>query len=117
MADTPSVVMTERSDMPRDVTATTPGDMPNIRVKVMSAASIVLVRTIRTFLQTFVAGLVGGAAAGNVPLVSDALAASSFDERVAAAGYLALIAAFIAAVQNILELVSKVDESLPEWRA
>jgi hypothetical protein len=113
----PTAVAVERGTLTHDVTAETPAGQPDVRVKVMSAASIVLVRAIRTGLQTFVAALLGGAVAPNVPVVSDALGPGQFGEKVMAALMVAGIAAFISACQNTLEIISRIDESLPAFRA
>jgi hypothetical protein len=113
----PTAVVTERGAMDRDVTATTPGDMPNVRVVVMTAAARVGVRTVRTFLQAFLAAFVAGLGGPLVPGVSDVLPPGQLGEKLLAAVYIAALAALITLVQNSIELMAKADEHLPELRA
>lgn len=116
MSDTPKVVVTERADLPVDTVAHTPAGMADLRVVVMHGAAIVAVRAVRTFLQVFVAALIGTAAGPSVPIVSDALPPSQAGERLTAALYLALLAALIAAAQNAAELLANLDASHPQIR-
>jgi hypothetical protein len=115
--DLPTVIATERGALDRDTTAETPDDMPNIRVKVMSAASLILIRAARTFLQAFLATLAGGALGPSVPGVSDVLPPGQFGEKALAALYIGGIAALFSAIQNTIELLGRFDTSHPELRA
>jgi hypothetical protein len=117
MSDAPTVVVAERPELPTDTVARTPAGMADLRVVVMNGAAMVAVRAARTFLQVFVAALIGAAAGPSVPVVSDALPPSQAGERLLAAVYLAAIAALISAAQNAAELLGKLDSSHPELRA
>jgi hypothetical protein len=113
---TPKVIMTAREStgVDRNVTATTPEDMPNIRVEIMTAAGRVLVRAFRTFLQAFLATFAGITAGPAVPVVSDVLPPSLAGNRLVASFYLAAIAAVIAAIQLTIEISAKWDVDHPE---
>lgn len=115
--DQPTAIVTARGTLDRDVTATTPPGVPNVRVVVMTAAAQVGVRTARTFVQAFLAALLAGIGGPVVPGVSDVLPPGQFGEKLLAAVYIGAIAALITAVQNAGELLAKADEHLPELRA
>lgn len=110
-------VMVARAETPETVVVRTPPGCADIRVEVMSGLLVVLVRAGRTFLQTWVAALVGTAAGPWVPGVSDAFPPSEFTERLLAATFVALLAALVSAAQNGAELLGKVDAYYPELRA
>jgi hypothetical protein len=110
-------VITERGAMDRTVTASTPEGMPNVKIVVMTAAARVGVRTVRTFLQAFLAAFVAGLGGPLVPGVSDVLPPGQLGEKLLAAVYIAALAALITLVQNSIELMAKADEHLPELRA
>jgi hypothetical protein len=97
--------------------AETPVGYINIYVRVMHPLGIVLVRAGRTFLQTFLAVLVGGALGPSVPVVSEVIARGDFLEVVVAAFYVGGVAALITAIWNIGELLARVDQAYPEVRA
>lgn len=112
-----NVIATKRGALDRDVTATTSSDLPNIRVVVMTAAARVGVRVLRTYFQS-VLGLLGAATvASAVPVLSDVVTPSDTGEKIVFALVGALFPAFIALLQNVLELLTKADEHLPELRA
>lgn len=110
-------IVTERGAMDRTVTATTPEGMPNVKIVVMTAAARVFVRVARTYFQS-VLGLLGAAAvAGAVPVLSDVVTPSDTGEKIVFALVGALFPAFVSLLQNVLELLAKADESIPELRA
>ena len=117
--DTKTIVV-KRDDIPKNIVKeeiTTSEGYSNVRVKLMSAVSVVLVRTIRTFLQVLLASLIGVGVGSAVPVVSDALPPSAFGEKFAAALYIAALSALVTAIQNTIEIMAKIDAKAPEWRA
>lgn len=100
-----------------DVTIETPPGFKDVKIKVISAFTAVFVRAFRTFLQVLAAGIGAGFTAPAIPMVSDALPPSEFGERLALFVWIALIAGLIAGVQRAAEIMTKVDDKMPEWTA
>jgi hypothetical protein len=73
---------------------------------------LVLVRVVRTYLQTLLglltAGMAGGAT-GLLPFVD-------FQDLLVKSASLAIAPAVVSAIQNVLEVMAKWDESKPELR-
>jgi hypothetical protein len=110
------VMVTASPDAPpnKAVFVTTPG-VKDIQVVVMSWLTQTVVRTLRTYLQTFV-GIIAAESSG----IADALGvtlipAHDFGHLLATAGGLSLAPAVIAFLQNAVELLTKLDN--PEFRA
>lgn len=113
MTRDPKVLTVARDGFEGEIPAATPPGNPDVRLVVVSAARVVLVRTCRTYLQSLL-GFLGAATIGVLPTdPTDPL--SAWNKIVLAAG-LALFPAFVAAAQNILELLAKLDVAGPEWR-
>jgi predicted lysophospholipase L1 biosynthesis ABC-type transport system permease subunit len=113
----PKVVAVKRGELDRNVTAETPEDSPNVRIIVMDAARIVLVRSARTAIQAFLSALGVGIAGPLVPGVSDVLPPGTGWEKLYAALLVAVGAALLTALQNAWELLGRLDQSHPELRA
>lgn len=110
------VLATQRPDLPHDVTVKTPGALPDLRVVVMPAATRVLVRVLRTYLQS-VLGLLGvGLAAPSIPGLSDVVLPSAAGELFLFAFAASLFPAGISLLQNVLEIVTALDERKPALR-
>ena len=90
--------------------AATPGGMPDVIVRVMSPLVVVLVRTLRVYLQTVVGLLTTGALAGD--LVPAAQTLTSLE----VAASLAVGPALVCALQNAVELLTRLDETMPQLR-
>lgn len=117
MSETKAVVVTERADLPADTIAATTAGLPDIVVKVQPAFMRVLVRTVRTYLQS-VLGLLGvGLAAPSIPGLSDVILPSKAAELFLFAFAASLFPAAISLLQNLLEIVTKLDSAYPEWRS
>jgi hypothetical protein len=112
----PKVLMTDRGTLDHDVTATTPGDSPNIRVVVVQPIVRVLVRVARTYLQSLLAFL-GLAAIGGLPGpgVDPTDPQTLLTKLALAAGY-ALAPAVVSLIQNVLEVSASWDTTQPELR-
>lgn len=112
MAD-PKILAVARGNAEGSIPAQVPAGQSGICVVVVSAARVVLVRTVRTYLQSLL-GFLGAATLGVLPTdPTDPL--SAWHKIVLAAG-LALFPAFIAAAQNVLELLAKLDVKEPQLR-
>lgn len=114
--ETVKTVVTARAGVP-DCT-TTPRGHVDIVIKAMAPVKIVLVRVLRTFIQSmlgFLGFLTLGAPAGaTVGIMLPPMGA--WDIIVAAAG-LSLFPTVVSLLQNVLELLAKVDVNNPELRA
>jgi hypothetical protein len=95
----------------------TPARYDDVRIKIISGVTVVAVRAFRTFLQVFVAVLLGGISGPLIPGISDALPPSQATEKLMAALYIAAISALIAAAQKAAELMARLDTKAPEWMA
>lgn len=109
-----STVVTKRADtMPHSTNAETPAAMPaNVRVVAMHAVYIVLVRCARVYVQT-VAGIMtaGGLGMDSGILPNDLLALLLMAMQLAAAPVC------YTALMNAGELLAKLDQTSPQWRA
>ncbi len=112
MAD-PKVLAVARGTLNTDMTAETPTGHSDVRVVVVSAVRVVAIRTVRTYLQSLL-GFLGATAIGAIP--SDPLDPQNAGQRILLAAGLALFPAFVSLVQNILELLAKLDVTQPELR-
>lgn len=116
MADTEVIktVVVKREDaMTRSVAVSTPGEMPNIVVRALSPLRIIAVRASRVYVQGIV-GFLGGQAIGVLP---EALSApGGFWHKLSLASQLAIAPAALCLLQNIGELLARLDEKAPEWR-
>lgn len=109
MPDPIATVVVQRDGVQPTIVAT-PAHMPDLMVRVMSPISIVLVRALRVYLQTAVGLVTTGALAHD--LVPAAQALGSW--QVAAS--LAVGPALVCAAQNALELLARLDETMPQLR-
>lgn len=109
MAETRVLVSSERTaDRLNDAT-------PNVQTVTFSYIApikLVLVRVVRTYLQSLLglltAGMAGGAA-GMIPF-------TDFQDLLVKSASLAIAPAVVSAIQNILEILTKLDETKPELR-
>jgi hypothetical protein len=117
MVDLVKVVTTSRpNEISRDTVVTTPMDMPNVKIVAMNAALRVLVRVFRTYFQSVLGLLTLAAIAPVTPVLSDVLPPAQLGEVIVFALLGGLGPAFYSLIQNVAELLAKVDESLPELR-
>lgn len=109
----PKVLAVARGTLTADVTAATPRGTTDVRVVVVSAARVVAIRTARTYLQSLL-GFLGAAVVGAIP--TDPLDPPDAWAKLATAAGLALFPAVISCLQNILELLGRLDVTQPELR-
>lgn len=116
--NTPRAVVVARGDaVEGDVTARTPSGMPDAVLVVMAPTKIVIIRVLRTYFQSLL-GFLGATAIGVLPpVLGDPVDPNTAWSKIVTAAGLALFPAFISLIQNILELLAKADEKLPELRA
>jgi hypothetical protein len=113
------MVVTARDENPRDQTVlVTPGTRPNILVQTMTPVAQVLVRGARTFLQSLVGFLLvvmaGRTIIDNVGVMIPAV---DFLDALKIAASLAVAPTVISLLQNLVELLSRLDEVFPKARA
>jgi hypothetical protein len=95
----------------------TPAGQPNVETRVLPWWKLVVVRALRTAIQTFLASMGVAMVGPVVPGLSDLFGLSAFYEKALLAVVVAIIAAVFSALQNIWELLGKIDQSHPELRA
>lgn len=112
-------LVTERPDGPQDgSTLKTPSGDANVKVVTLNWYTQVGIRVARTYVQGLVGFIVAvetGAAAGVGVAVG--IPASAFMSRFWIAAGMAAAPAVMSLLQNIIELLSKMDETSPEFRA
>ncbi len=108
--------------------ALTPGAAPDIAVIPLPSWRIVLVRVLRVYLQSFV-GFLGAMTTGALaPTIAagtsgvtaeqvQAILPHAFWANVMVAASVACVPTFITLAQNALELMTRLDDSHPQWRA
>lgn len=118
MPDTPVAVVVKRDDgMTRSTDATTPPDVPNLYVKALSPLLILCVRTLRAFLQSLVGMLTTTGLVSATGVGSSMIVVHDFWSALRVAVMVSVCVALVAFLQNLYELITKIDESLPAWRA
>lgn len=117
------IVVTAGPTAPRDgAIVETPTGKKDLQVKVMGRAHQILIRTLRTYLQSLVGFLVAGGT-GAIGAVTDAVGvelnipARDFVDLVVIAASLSVAPAAIALLQNAVELLTDLEQAKPEWRA
>jgi hypothetical protein len=118
-SDSIPVLVTERDTSPPDKTVVvTPPALPNVLIRTMTPIAQVLVRALRTFLQSLVGFLIvvmaGRTIIDNVGVM---IPATDFLAALKIAASLALAPTVISFIQNLVELLARVDESFPKARA
>src|SRR5688572_1082227 len=109
-------VMTRREEPgpSKDVKATTTGDEPNVQVKTMPWYAMILIRSARVYLQSFLgfltAGGLGVADAAGLPL-------GQFGNLIVTAAQIAVVPATVSLLWNTMEILTKLDTSHPQMRA
>lgn len=111
------ILAVERDDLPADTTAETPPGFSNIIVEVMTPAGVILVRVLRTYFQAVLGFATAALVAPAIPVLSDVLPPAQLGELLVACFLAGLGPAAISALQNIVELLAKLDEARPELRA
>lgn len=109
MADPITTVVVSRDGVQSTVLAT-PAHMPDLVVRVMSPVAIVLVRALRVYLQTAVGLVTTGV------LAHDLVPAAQVLDSWQVAASLAVGPALVCAAQNALELLARLDETMPHLR-
>ena len=115
MADIKVLVRPDQVD--REVQASTPAGLPDLVFTPMNVITMILVRCGRVYFQVFV-GLLTAAGFGAVTLAGPG--AVSPDGAVATIQAAAVAACFPLVVpfaQNALELLTRIDERFPKFRA
>lgn len=109
MSDPIATVVVGRAGVTPAILAT-PAHMPDLMVRVMSPLAVVLVRALRVYVQTAVGLVTTGALAHDLLPAAQALASWQ------TAASLAVGPALVCAAQNTVELLARVDETLPQLR-
>lgn len=110
---TPKVLAVARSHTEETIAAQVPDGQSELCVVVVSAARVVVTRGLRTYLQALL-GFLGATAIGVIP--TDPVAPPEAWQRLVFAAGLALWPAVISVLQNVLELLGRVDVTRPELR-
>jgi hypothetical protein len=122
-AQVEKVLVTAGPEAPRDGSIIeTPHGKRDLQVKVMSKIAQILIRTLRTYLQSFVGFLVAGGT-GAIGAVTDAVGveinipARDFLDLCVIAASMSLAPAVISFLQNTVELLADLEKGKPELRA
>lgn len=112
-------IVTDRGSVPEDGSiARTPLGRRDVIVRVMTPVAQVLVRAIRTYLQSLLGfltlGLAGKPVADNIGVV---ITPDSFLGVLGVAAGLALAPTIVAVLHNAAELLARLDERFPKARA
>ena len=94
-----------------ETTAQTPANQPNVLLKTITPVGVILVRTARAYLQTLLGLLAAGVATDTL------LPAHDFQTLFMTCASLSVGAAVVSAIQNAVELLARLDQSLPTLRA
>ena len=105
-----TLVVKREETVPQNVVAKTPSGVADIVVKVLSPMRIVIIRSLRVFIQSLL-GTITGAGATNAMGFT---AIPHIDFK--AAFWLAVFCAGVCALQNAGELLAKLDQTNPEYR-
>jgi hypothetical protein len=114
------ILVTERRDTspPDKTVVVTPPSMPNVLIRTMTPIAQVLVRALRTFLQSLVGFLIvvmaGRTIIDNIGVM---IPATDFLDALKIAASLAVAPTVVSFIQNLIELLARVDESFPKARA
>jgi len=117
-----SVVVPSTSTLNEPITGMTAIGSPNISVRPVNPLVLVLVRTVRTFLQTWL-GLLIGAGVGTVAIGTlgsppdGLMQAITLRDTIAATALASAGPALISLIQNSIEYLARFDRSHPELRA
>jgi|SRR5688572_7302458 len=125
------VVVTDRPKAPRDKSIVeTPTGKKDLQVILMGWAHIAIVRTLRTYVQSVlgnlanvgIAGAVAVTAFANLSLeeqatIQRAYSALEFWQVLLIAFSTAIAPAVVAFLHNAVELLTRLDEKGPKWRA
>jgi hypothetical protein len=111
----PVVLVTERArtESMDNVTAETPGGLPNVKVELITVGRRIAVRALRTFIQAFLSALGIGIAGPMIPGVSDSLPQGASWSTLLTALIVGAGAALIAALQLTYELSQQWDVTDP----
>jgi hypothetical protein len=114
-----ATVVTRREDQPAPVIsglATTPAGEPDVQVIAMPWWQIVLVRTARVYAQSLL-GFLTAAGLGATGAVGVKMPTGDFLHLFGACAGLALAPAVFTLIQNVVELLAKLDVTRPTLRA
>lgn len=113
-----SAVVIKRDDgITHSQLAETEKGQPDVKVAAMSAAYAVVVRSLRVFAQSFM-GILSAQGMGAVDAILGAqVTPHSFWDKVVVAFWFALAPAAFTILQNAAELIIRLDEKMPRWRA
>lgn len=113
MPDIIKTAVTQRDDaIDHDVVARTPGTVADIRVQTMSASYRLFVRCARVYVQSMLGFVTAGGLGLNI-----GLEAHEAGHLLTRSATLALAPVAFTFLQNLLELLTRLDETAPRWRA
>lgn len=120
MEDVVKTVVVKREDgVSQSTMASTPPDQPNVLIHALSPLRVVVVRSARVYMQSFIAFLTTGMSGISKMVLPDAVAQVMPQDLwglVILAAQIAVAPAFVTLVQNIGELLMRMDEKAPQWR-
>ncbi len=115
-APSTTVVTVSAMSAPASAAGRTTVDGHTVEVRLVQPLTIIGVRALRVFLQTLLGLLLAAGAAGAVG-ATNVIPASDFLHLFAKCAGLSLAPAIVAILQNLVELLGKVDQKYPSLTA
>lgn len=111
-----ATVVVKRSDgISTDVLAKTPVGQPNVAIAALHPLLVIAVRGARVYMQTFL-GIATALQTGFAHKVGIDFGVSDLGSIIAKSAALALAPVFFTVLQNALEVLTKLDETMPQLR-
>jgi hypothetical protein len=111
-SDIKSIVVERRDDGVKTTYATTPGLAPNVLVRALSPLRVIVTRTLRVYIQAILGIVTAGMTGADGGLLPE-----DFVALVLMAGRMSVAVGGFTALQNIAELLARMDQKYPEFRA
>lgn len=109
-------IVVKRSDVDVEHTIETAEGQPNIIIQPVSALYMVLTRTARVYVQSLIGALPIAITGAGLPDDIKALMPTDFVHQLELAAALAFAPAVVTFLQNVLEILVRLDERFPKLR-
>ena len=115
-SETMKTIVVKRSDIDREHRVVTDVGQPDILIQPIGAAQMVLTRTARVYVQSLL-GALGVVATGlGLPDEIQQMLPAAFFDKVSLAAQMAVAPATITFLQNVGEILTRIDERFPKMR-
>lgn len=114
--ETTKTIVVKRSDVDREQLVVTAQGQPDILIQPIGALQMVLTRTARVFVQSLLGMLAVVGTGFGMPDDMQQMLPAVFLDKFVLASQLAIAPASITFLQNVAELLAKLDERFPKLR-